>query len=66
MPEDERKSEIIGTQSEMKSRKRFVSLLLTDRVRLFESGTENCTVTDQSLLEKSGLIKSVALTELGS
>ena len=44
-PEDERKSEVLGAQSELKSRERFATLLSTDRVRVFESGTKDCRFT---------------------
>ena len=38
-PEDERKSEVLGAQSELKSRKRFfLYLLSSDSIRVYEPG----------------------------
>ena len=53
-PEDERKSEVLGAQSELKSRERFATLLSTDRVRVFESGTKGCRFTLSNLVRESG------------
>ena len=53
-PEDERKSEVLGAQSELKSRERFATLLSTDRVRVFESGTRDCRFTLSTLVRESG------------
>ena len=53
-PEDERKSEVLGAQSELKSRERFATLLSTDRVRVFESGTKDCRFTLSTLFRESG------------
>ena len=55
--EDERKSEVLGTQSELKSRERFVSLLSTDKVQ-YESLSPGLKIADllyQPLLESQGL-----------
>ena len=49
-----RKSEVLGAQTELKSRDRFASLLSTDRVRVFESGTKNCRFTLSTLVRESG------------
>ena len=54
MPEDKRKSEALGAQSELKSRERFASFLSTDRVRVFESGTKDCSFTLSNLVRVSG------------
>ena len=54
MPEDERKSEVLGEQSELKSRERFASLLSIDRVRVFESGTKEGRVTLSTVVGESG------------
>ena len=56
--QDERKSEVLGSQSELKSRKRFAFLLSTDRVRVFESGTKVADLLYQPLLESQGLFNS--------
>ena len=54
MPEDEQKSEVLGAQSELISRERFASLLLTGRVRVFETGTKYCRSTLSTLVRESG------------
>ena len=54
MPEDERKSEVLGAQSELKSGERFATLLSTDRVRVFESGIKDCRFTLSTLVRESG------------
>ena len=54
MPEDERKTEVLGAKSELKSRERFASLLSTYRVRIFESGTKDCRFTLSTLVKESG------------
>ena len=41
MPEDERKSEVLGAQIELKSGEGFASLLSTNRIRVFESRNED-------------------------
>ena len=53
-PEDERKSEVLGAQSELKSRGRFATLLSTDKVRVFESGTKDCRFALSTLVRESG------------
>ena len=55
MPEDKRKSEVLGAQSELKSRKQFASLLLTKRLWVFESGTKDCRFTLSTLVRDSGI-----------
>ena len=54
MPEDERKSEVLGAQSELKSRERFGTLMSIDRVRVFEPGTKDCRFTLSILVRESG------------
>ena len=52
--EDEGKSEVLGAQSELKFKELFASLLSTDRVRVFESGTKDCKFTLSTLVRASG------------
>ena len=52
--EDERKSEVLGAQSELKSGEQYASLLSTVRVRVFESGTEDSRFTLSNLVRESG------------
>ena len=48
-----RKSEVLGAQSELKSGERFATLLSTDRVRVFESGTKYCRFTLSAIVRES-------------
>ena len=54
MLEGERKYEVLNSQRELKPRKRFASLLSTDRVRVFESGTKDCRFTLSTFVRESG------------
>ena len=44
----------LGAESEMKSKKRFASLLSTNGVRVVESGTKDCRFTLSTLVRESG------------
>ena len=44
-PEDEQKSEVLDAQYELNFRKPFASLLSTDRLRVFKSGTKDFRFT---------------------
>ena len=50
---EEQKTEVLGAQNELKSRKPFASLLSIERLGVFESGIEVCRFILSTLVKES-------------